>query len=72
MEQSRFDEIQDALASTRELLSDDTRTAHAIDRNDSWEEIADAIRRDMTSGIEGLDDLLQLCVDAAEEWREEA
>lgn len=68
MKQSRFDEIQSRIASEREFLLDDTRAAHAIDRNDSWEEIAAAISRDMDDGIEGLDDLLQLCMEAAEEW----
>ena len=64
MEIRRFEEIEREIAETRESLPE-CDTAHAIDRNDAWEDIATSAERD------GYTDLAELCNDAAAEWTEE-
>lgn len=62
MKQTRFNQIEREIAAQRKNMDDESDTARAIDRNDPWEEIARAARRD------GNDELATLCDRAAAEW----
>lgn len=62
MKQKRFREIEKFIAEYRKSVPDETGTAHAIDRNDAWGDIARHSRRD------GFDELADFCKQADAEW----
>jgi hypothetical protein len=62
MKQKRFREVEKFIAASRTEIPDETGTAHAIDRNDAWGDIARHAHRD------GFDDLADFCKQADDEW----
>ena len=64
MDNERLNEIETALNGLRSTVNDDSRTARAMDRNDSWEDVAAAATK------EGYDEIATIARDAANEWEE--
>jgi hypothetical protein len=62
MNQKRLEEIEEEIASLRLAIDNDTETAHAIDRNDAWEDIAAAARAD------GYEEIADIAAAAAAAW----
>ena len=60
---SEFDEVEAAIAAARREIPDGSRTARAIDRHDSWEDIATFAR------AEGFVELSDMLDEASEGWQ---
>jgi hypothetical protein len=65
METEHFNFIESEINRLRQAIPEDSRTACAIDRNDSWEEIS------YYAGNEGFTEIYKIAHEAAVEWWEE-